>query len=118
MVRPLREEEIMNLGPILRPWRVNISKVKGEMKFPRMFHIRQVFNVPKIANIEEALRRELESIQIRTCVKEGSRSGSSGIVNMDRILRFTAQFLKESRAKPFLFPAMVSHEGGTAEGQL
>ncbi len=101
---------------------MDTPKVECEMKYPKMFRIRQVFDAPKIANIEETLLRELESIQIRSCVKEGSRiaitAGSRGIANIDRILRIIVQFLKENRAKPFLFPAMGSHGGGTADGQL
>ena len=92
------------------------------MNYPHMYHIRQVFDAPKVLNAKEALSWELESIQAASLVKDGARiaitAGSRGIANMDRILRHLVQFLKENSAEPFLIPAMGSHGGGTAEGQL
>jgi len=92
------------------------------MNYPEMYHIRQVFDVPRVDDIEETLTRELESIQIRSRIKEGARiaitAGSRGVANIDQILRYIVQILKKSSAKPFLIPAMGSHGGGTAEGQL
>ncbi|MEE9613021.1 MAG: lactate racemase domain-containing protein [Desulfatiglandales bacterium] len=92
------------------------------MNHPKMYHIRQVIDAPKVTHIEETLSRELESIQIGSQVKAGSRiavtAGSRGVANMDRILRHLVYVLKGYGAKPFLIPAMGSHGGGTPEGQL
>ena len=92
------------------------------MNYPKMYRIGQVFDVPRVDNIEETLRKELESIQISSLIKEGARiaitAGSRGIANIDRALRHLVHVLKENSAKPFLIPAMGSHGGGTAEGQL
>ncbi len=92
------------------------------MNYPKMYRIGQVFDVPRVDNIEETLRKELESIQINSLIKEGARiaitAGSRGIANIDRVLRHLVHVLKENSAKPFLIPAMGSHGGGTAEGQL
>jgi hypothetical protein len=91
------------------------------MNFPEMYRIRQIFDAPKVADIEEILSRELESIQVKSIIKEGARiaitAGSRGIANIDRILRHLVRILKENSAEPFLIPAMGSHGGGTAEGQ-
>ncbi len=87
-----------------------------------MYRIEQVFDAPKVASIEETLSRELEAIDLRSRVKPCARiavtAGSRGIVNIDRILKKLVQDLKESGASPFLIPAMGSHGGGTAEGQV
>ena len=92
------------------------------MNYPKMYHVRQVFDVPKVMNIEETLNRELESIQVNRLIKEGARiaitAGSRGVANMEKILRVLVQIIKKNLGKPFLFPAMGSHGGGTAEGQL
>jgi len=92
------------------------------MNYPEMFRIRQVFDAPKILDIEGALDRELELIQMRSLLKEGARiaitAGSRGVANMDLILRRLVRVLKENSAKPFLIPTMGSHGGGTAEGQI
>lgn len=92
------------------------------MNYPKMYRIGQVFDVPRVDNIEETLSQELESIQISSLIKEGARiaitAGSRGIANIDRVLRHLVHVLKENSAKPFLIPAMGSHGGGTPEGQL
>ena len=92
------------------------------MNYPNMFHIRQVFDAPRILDIEEALDRELESVQIESLFKEGARvaitAGSRGTANIDLILRRLVRTLKENSAEPFLVPTMGSHGGGTAEGQI
>jgi len=94
----------------------------GEINYPQMYRIHQVFDAPRVARIEEELNRELRSIQTSFQLKEGMRiaitAGSRGIAHIDRILKTLIQFLQEKGAKPFLFPAMGSHGGGTAEGQL
>ena len=87
-----------------------------------MLHIRQIFDAPKELDVEAALNRELESIQIKSLIKAGARiaitAGSRGIANVDRILSCLVRILKEHSATPFLIPTMGSHGGGTAEGQL
>lgn len=92
------------------------------MNYPKMYRIRQILDVPKVDDIEETVSRELESIQIGSLIKAGSHiaitAGSRGIAGIDRILRHLVRLLRENGAKPFLIPAMGSHGGGTAEGQL
>jgi len=92
------------------------------MNYPKMYRVGQIFEVPKVDNIEETLRHELESIQIHSRIKAGARiaitAGSRGIANINRILKHLVHILKENSAKPFLIPAMGSHGGGTSEGQL
>jgi hypothetical protein len=92
------------------------------MNYPKMYHIHQVFDVPKVDDIEETLSRELESIRINSLIKPEARiaitAGSRGVSNIERVLRHLVQVLKENSAKPFLVPSMGSHGGGTAEGQV
>jgi hypothetical protein len=45
-------------------------------------------------------------------------AGSRGIANMPAILRTTAEVVRELGGEPFFIPAMGSHGGATAEGQL
>ena len=47
----------------------------------------------------------------------GITAGSRGIANIAEITRAAGDWLRDHGAKPFLFPAMGSHNGGTAEGQ-
>ena len=74
------------------------------MNYPKMYRIRQIFEVPKVDNIAETLRHELESIQIHSRIKAGARiaitAGSRGITNIDRILKHLVEILKENSGKP------------------
>jgi hypothetical protein len=45
-------------------------------------------------------------------------AGSRGIANIDVIVGATVRWLRDVGARPFVFPAMGSHGGGTPEGQL
>ena len=44
-------------------------------------------------------------------------AGSRGVANIQAILQAAAAFFQRLGLQPFLFPAMGSHGGGTAEGQ-
>ncbi|HEV8473580.1 MAG TPA: [Fe-S]-binding protein [Methylomirabilota bacterium] len=45
-------------------------------------------------------------------------AGSRGIANIDVVVGATVRWLRDLGARPFVFPAMGSHGGGTPEGQL
>ncbi len=92
------------------------------MDYPKMYHVRQILDVPKVEDIEGTLSSEVEAIVNETTVQKGSRiavtAGSRGVANIDLILRKLVSILKDKGAKPFLIPTMGSHGGGTAEGQV
>ncbi|MBN1106853.1 MAG: DUF2088 domain-containing protein [Deltaproteobacteria bacterium] len=91
------------------------------MSYPDMVRIRQMIDVPRVENIEEALDRELDSIQAGALVKPGARiavtAGSRGVAHIDRILKRLVRSVRQVGGEPFLVPTMGSHGGGTAEGQ-
>jgi hypothetical protein len=90
------------------------------MAFPRLIRVRQTFPRPRVADIPAAVQEALGAAALR--VKPGDTvavgAGSRGIANIDVIVGATVRWLKELGARPFVFPAMGSHGGGTAEGQL
>lgn len=92
------------------------------MNFPEMVRIRQTINAPKVVDIEKEIDRQLAAIEIKGRVNPGARiaitAGSRGIANIDRILKRLVAQLKACDAKPFIIPAMGSHGGATAEGQV
>lgn len=92
------------------------------MNYPKMYRLQQNIDAPKVKNIEETLAAELDSLNFRSRIKPGMRiaitAGSRGIANIAGIMKYLIQFVKENSADPFLIPAMGSHGGGTAEGQL
>ncbi len=92
------------------------------MDLPNMYRIRQLLDAPQVKDIDAYLDRELAAVALgsRICrdARIGVTAGSRGVKDIGRILRHIVWFLKNNGAKPFLFPAMGSHGGGTAEGQL
>jgi len=91
------------------------------MSYPDMFAVRQAFVREREADVVEAVRRELGRIRSGLRVKAGARVGiavgSRGIANIDVVAKSVVDAVKELGASPFIFPAMGSHGGGTAEGQ-
>jgi len=89
--------------------------------YPKTLRIRQTFERPVVRDIPAAVRAALERLDLGRTVRPGHTvaltAGSRGIANIPAVLRATAEFLKGLGARPFLFPAMGSHGGGTAEGQ-
>jgi len=90
------------------------------MAYPKMIRVRQTFPRPRVADIPKAVTQTLAAAALR--VKPGDTvavgAGSRGVANIDVIVGATVRWLKELGARPFVFPAMGSHGGGTTEGQL
>ena len=86
----------------------------------KLFSVIQNFDTPKIDDVESYLTKELEKITSR--VTAGSTIavavGSRGIFGIDRIVQTTVSCLKRKNGKPFVVPAMGSHGGATAKGQM
>jgi hypothetical protein len=92
------------------------------VEFPKVVKIRQTFPRPRVENVEAALREQLGRGEISSTIKQGMSvaltAGSRGIAEIDEILRSLVGVLKEMEAEPFIVPAMGSHGGATAEGQV
>ena len=90
------------------------------MALPRMFRVRQSFAGPRLADIPGGVRSALGAapLPIRRGDTVAVGAGSRGIANIATIVRATVDHLKNIGARPFVFPAMGSHGGATAEGQL
>ena len=90
------------------------------MPLPRMVRVRQTFPRQRVADIPRAVADRLAAAGLP--VKRGDTvavgAGSRGIANIDVIVGATVRYLRDLGARPFVFPAMGSHGGGTAEGQI
>jgi hypothetical protein len=93
-----------------------------DLVFPSIFRVRQKFVSRRIDDIPARIAAELERAGIRNKIRPGQSvaitAGSRGINNIVTILRTMVTILREWGACPFLVPAMGSHGGGTAEGQV
>ncbi len=92
------------------------------MDFPRLIKIRQHFSGPVVEDIDGVVAEQLSRAGLDDKVKQGTRiaitAGSRGIANIAVIIRATVRELKNRGAVPFIVPAMGSHGGATAEGQV
>lgn len=99
-----------------------IRKMLQDVKIPKMVKIQQHFSNDEIIDIENAVIAELRKPEISSRVKKGMRIavgvGSRGVAQIPRIVRAAIDELKRCGAEPFIVPAMGSHGGATAEGQI
>jgi hypothetical protein len=88
---------------------------------PRLATIRQAVPTAPLADVAQAVRDELARIDLRSRVEPGARiavgAGSRGITDYALIVGTVVRELQALGAEPFIFPAMGSHGGATAEGQ-
>ncbi|MBK9713615.1 MAG: DUF2088 domain-containing protein [Kouleothrix sp.] len=90
--------------------------------FPRLAAIRQPVPTAPLADVARAVRDELARVDLGSRVRPGSRiavgAGSRGVAGYALIVGAVVAELRRLGAEPFVFPAMGSHGGATAEGQL
>ncbi len=99
------------------------AKVQGmeEVPLPEMVTIRESYDTQRIENVREHLIAQLNQLPDHESYKGKSiciTVGSRGIPELDTMVRTMCDVLKEWGAEPFIIPAMGSHGGGVAEGQL
>ena len=95
-----------------------------ETKIPDMvpvkYHVK-AGNI-KAEQISDVIRKSLEDQNLLERIGAGKTvaltCGSREICNINIIIKSIADLLKGIGAKPFIFPAMGSHGGATAEGQM
>ncbi len=87
---------------------------------PRLYRVRQTQVIPYLEDVEGAIEEQMTPYLSR--IKPGSRigiaAGSRGIFNYSRMIKQIVVMVKKAGAQPFIIPAMGSHGGATAEGQI
>ncbi len=100
----------------------SVNEMLKDIPIPRMVRVREKFSGTAIGDVAEAVRKELNRAEVIEKILPGMTialtAGSRGVANIALVIRETVSFLKEHGAKPFVIPAMGSHGGSTAEGQL
>ncbi|MGH8677163.1 MAG: lactate racemase domain-containing protein, partial [Burkholderiales bacterium] len=102
--------------------RIEVNIAGGlDIPLPRMVHVHQKFKTPKLDSVTRAVAEQFKKPEIRSKVRPGMRiavgCGSRGINNIAECAKAVVAELKALGAKPFIFPAMGSHGGASAEGQ-
>ncbi len=89
---------------------------------PVMHRVRQLFDATHIEDVPAAVRREIGSRNLSGRCRPGQSAcvavGSRGIRHLPEIVAEVVAALKELGLSPFIMPAMGSHGGATAEGQV
>jgi len=89
---------------------------------PEFFRLEQKCDAPAVKDVRSATTVALEQLPAAKFIRPGMKvavgAGSRGISNYDVIVRAVCQELKRLGADVFVVPAMGSHGGATAEGQL
>ena len=101
-----------------------VSQLVQNVPLPKMVRVRQEFPRPKIevddipSIIHELLGEKCFKDKLKPGMSVAITAGSRGVRNVALITKAIVDFCKSMGALPFVFPAMGSHGGATAEGQL
>lgn len=93
-----------------------------DIPLPRMIKVRQNFHAPEIENVATEVQRAIAEAGVLSRIKPGDRVaiavGSRGIAELPTLVRETVRAVRSTGGEPFLVPAMGSHGGATAKGQV
>ena len=100
------------------------EKLFSDTEIPKLYPVS--FSLPRgqigREQISSLLLAELEEKQLASRIQPGMSVaiavGSREITNIDEVARTVVDYVKSLGAHPFIFPAMGSHGGATAQGQL
>jgi len=102
--------------------RIDVNIAGGlDVPLPRMVHVRQRFELSKVSSVADTVAQEFTKSAIKTKIKPGMTIavgvGSRGVNNIAECVKSVVEEIKALGGEPFVFPAMGSHGGATAEGQ-
>ncbi|TFH62922.1 lactate racemase domain-containing protein [Peribacillus frigoritolerans] len=99
-----------------------ISELLREIQLPKMVKVRQKFRTPQIADVAGEVEKAIKEAGVLSRINENDRVaiavGSRGVADLPTLVRETVAAVKEAGGNPFIVPAMGSHGGATAEGQI
>ncbi len=94
----------------------------ADLRLPPMLKIRQRFQVPPAIDPAQAVEREFAALKEGLSLPPGAKVavgvGSRGISGLATVVREVVECLRSLGAEPFILPAMGSHGGATAQGQI
>ncbi len=94
----------------------------NSLGLPNLYLVQQDIPTPRLENITASLMEKLDTFPLEDKLRRGDRiaitAGSRGIRDMAEVLRGLVSRFRRLGAEPFIVPAMGSHGGATAEGQV
>lgn len=101
-----------------------VSNLIKDVEIPKFVKVKQHFAQTRIEvdEISSIINNLLAPVEFSDKILPGMRvcitAGSRGIANIDLIVKTIVDYCKQREAKPFIIPAMGSHGGATAQGQI
>ncbi|MDR3565771.1 MAG: lactate racemase domain-containing protein [Negativicutes bacterium] len=99
-----------------------IQELIKNVPLPRIVKVKQHFPATEVTNVAQAVKEQLAKPGVGDTVRPGMRIavtvGSRGISKIDQIAAAVVAELKSRGAEPFVVPAMGSHGGASAAGQI
>ncbi len=99
-----------------------IDQLLQDLPLPRMVRISQSFAAPEVGDVAANLREQLSAPGILDTIKPGMRIaigvGSRGLAELPTLVRVIVEEIRGRGGQPFIVPAMGSHGGATAAGQI
>lgn len=99
-----------------------IEELLQDIPLPRMVKIKQNFYAPEIEDVASAVHEAIKETKVLSKICNGDRVaiavGSRGVADIPLLTRETVRAVKSVGGQPFIVPAMGSHGGATAEGQI
>lgn len=99
---------------------LNVEDLANDTPLPPLYRVRQHTNVQPLADVAAAVRQQLDAagLQINPGMQVAITAGSRGIRDIALAVRTSVSWLRDQGAQPFVVPAMGSHGGATAAGQI
>ena len=98
-----------------------IDQLLNDIQIPRLIKVKQCFDRPIITDLTVVLVQKIQAQNVLSTIKPGQSIaigvGSRGISNLPLMVKILVDLVKEVQGIPFIFPAMGSHGGATADGQ-
>jgi len=99
-----------------------IERLLKDVALPRMVRARQVFPDQALPDVAAAVREQVRAPAIASLIRPGASIavavGSRGLAELPLLVRTLVEELRLAKAIPFIVPAMGSHGGATAQGQV
>ncbi len=88
----------------------------------KLIQITQKLSSSTVSDISKRIKFEIDNLQLDKVIRPGDSiaitAGSRGISNINAITKAVVDELVRRQGKPFIIPAMGSHGGATANGQI
>lgn len=99
-----------------------IEQLLQGISLPRMIKVHQKFHAPELEDVGAAVQQAIRDAGVLSRITPGDRVaiavGSRGVADIPVLTKETVSLVLAAGGKPFIVPAMGSHGGATAEGQI